>query len=317
MLEVGTGFHPELTGRENVYLNGSILGMTRRYIDDKFDEIVSFADVAQFLDTPVKRYSTGMQVRLGFAVAAHLDPEILVVDEVLAVGDMAFQKKCLGKLQEVSGSGRTVLFVSHNMAAVQALCTTCICLNRGRAVIKGAPARVIPRYLHEHACASTNRIWSDQNTAPGNHHIRLRRATVRPSNGTASDPITVRTPITLEFEFWNLKPNSRLNCSVHLVNADGITIFNTFPVHEPRWNGKPFPPGLFRSVCQIPGDLLNDGTHRIHVMFVEDQARIVWEDDAILTFDVIDSADRRTSCHGKIVGAIRPDLPWSTELLSD
>jgi len=316
LLEVGTGFHPELTGRENVRLSGTILGMTRKEIDRKFDEIVDFSGVETYIDTPVKRYSSGMRVRLGFAVAAHLEPEILLIDEVLAVGDAAFQKKCLGKMRDVAKEGRTVLFVSHNMGAVQNLCSRAIWLNDGKIVEDGPAGEVVSSYLETSFTTTfTEQVWSDIATAPGNEKVRLRRACVRPANGSASDPITIRTPFVMEFDYWNLVPGAYLNLSLSLFNEKGVHVFATGPVYESVWQGCPFPAGLFRSVCHIPGDLLNDGTHRIQLLVVRDQTVVIYRHDDILVFEVRDVVEMRGSWYGKWAGAVRPNLEWSTELV--
>jgi lipopolysaccharide transport system ATP-binding protein len=317
LLEVGTGFHPELTGRENVYLNGAILGMRAREIGRKFDEIVAFSEVERFLDTPVKRYSSGMYVRLAFAVAAHLEPEILVVDEVLAVGDASFQRKCLGKMRDVAGAGRTVLFVSHNMTAVQGLCSRAVWLDGGGLAGDGPAREVVPRYLQTACASQTERVWDDPAAAPGNGAFRLRKASVRPAGGAAPGGlITVRTPLVLEFEYWNLQPGARLNLSLHVFNDEGVRLFNTGPVREPLWHGRPFEAGLYRSTCLIPGDLLNDGAHRVQLMAVEDQARVIYNMDGALVFDVADEREATCRYHGDWPGALRPALDWATELLS-
>jgi lipopolysaccharide transport system ATP-binding protein len=315
LLEVGTGFHPELTGRENIYLNGSILGMARSEIERKFDEIVAFAELEKFLDTPVKRYSSGMYMRLAFAVAAHLEPEILLVDEVLAVGDAAFQKKCLGKLGDVASEGRTVLFISHNMAAIQSLCNRVLWISAGEVVEEAEAAHVVSSYLRKGAEAPSERIWHEPAGAPGCEKVRLHRACVRPEGGAPTDEITIRTPLALEFDYWNLEPGARLSLSLLLFNEQGTVILETFPVREPAWHGKPFPAGLFRSVCRIPGDLLNDGMHRISVYIVQDQGKVLFSVEDVLTFNVLDSAARRGDWHGKWTGAVRPDLQWETAYL--
>ncbi len=317
LLEVGTGFHPELTGRENVYLNGAILGMGRQEIERKFDEIVAFAEIDKFIDTPVKYYSSGMGLRLGFAVAAHLEPEILIVDEVLAVGDAAFQKKCLGKMTEVAGGGRTVLFVSHNLPAVQGLCSKVIRLHGGTVAAEGDPGTIISEYLQSVASINTDQTWPDMETAPGNKAIRLHKAQIRAEAATPDSPITTSTPIAVEFEYWNLKPGARLNLSVKVENSQGYLVFNTASLHEPTWNGKPFPEGLFKSTFQIPGDLLNDGWHKIDVMFVEDVQTSAYVKENVLAFDVIDSGVGRGDWYGKWPGVVRPLLNWSTEYLGE
>jgi lipopolysaccharide transport system ATP-binding protein len=317
LLEVGTGFHPELTGQENIYLNGAILGMKRYEIARKFDEIVAFAEVEKFINTPVKHFSSGMYLRLAFAVAAHLEPEILLVDEVLAVGDAAFQKKCLGKMEDVAQEGRTVLFVSHNMAAVEGLCSRVICLDAGYLIEDGQPGEVVSSYLNTSLSSLTEHVWDDVAGAPGNEKVRLCRASIRPENGSPSDPITVKTPFSMEFDYWNLKPGVCLNLSLHLINEQEITVFNTGPVREPRWHGRPFPKGLFRSVCRVSGDFLNDGTYRVLLLVIENQSAVIFRYDNVLIFHIQDAPDLRGAWYGKWPGVVRPILEWTTELLGE
>jgi lipopolysaccharide transport system ATP-binding protein len=313
LLEVGTGFHPELTGRENIYLNGAILGMKKAEIDRKFDEIVAFAEIEQFLDTPVKRYSSGMYVRLAFAVAAHLEPEILIVDEVLAVGDAAFQKKCLGKMDAVAQSGRTVLFVSHNMAAVEDLCSRALWLHRGRIEDEGAAGKIVSRYLQRSFVTTTSCSWADISTAPGNEKFRLHYAAVRPVSGLASEPITVRTPFAIEFSYWNLKPGAYLNVNIQLYNEQGILIFEAGPIHTPIW--RPLPKGLHRDVCYVPGNLLNDGVYRVVLKAVNNHGTLVYTEEDVLIFAVQDTSDLREGWYGEWGGAVRPVLEWEREIL--
>jgi lipopolysaccharide transport system ATP-binding protein len=318
LLEIGTGFHFELTGRENVYFNGAILGMKKQEIDRKYDEIVSFAELEKFMDTPVKYYSSGMQVRLAFAVAAHLEQEILLVDEVLAVGDAAFQKKSLGKMSEVATGGRTVLFVSHNMAAVQALCNRAIWLNDGRVVQDGQPSSVVSDYLKTASSTLTERVWNDLSSAPGNDKVRVHRTCVRPENGSPSDPITIRTPFVMEFEYWNLEPGVFLDVSLQLFNEQGIYVLSTAPIDETAWHGHPLPVGLMRSVCRVPGDILNDGTYRVVLLFVKNQGLITFSLDDALVFEVRDVPEMRGNWflkYAKWGGVVRPNLKWTTDLL--
>jgi lipopolysaccharide transport system ATP-binding protein len=315
LLEVGTGFHPELTGRENIFLNGAVLGMKRKEIEQKFDEIVAFAEIDRFLDTPVKHYSSGMYMRLAFAVAAHLQPEILLVDEVLAVGDAEFQAKCLGKMGAVANEGRTVLFVSHNMVAVQALCKDVIWLHNGEIHDQGPKDKVVKSYLGQLGSISTETVWSRLSDAPGNDKVRIHRVAARPLDGLLSDSITIQTPIVLEFEYWSLEPGNRLSLALHVYNDRGITVFSTWSMREPVLNGKEFPAGRFRSSCFIPGDLLNDGMHRVKLLVVKDQWTVVFEFDDALVFNVLDAAERRGDWHGKWEGAVRPELEWKTEYL--
>jgi lipopolysaccharide transport system ATP-binding protein len=319
LLEVGTGFHGDLTGRENIYLNGAILGMRRAEIERKFDEIVAFAEVDRFIDTPVKRYSSGMYLRLAFAVAAHLEPEILLVDEVLAVGDAAFQKKCLGKMQDVMELGRTVVFVSHNMMAVRQLCHRAIWLEHGRVREDDVASRVVASYLSRGADRRDEHVWSDIETAPGNDKVRLRRVAVVPDGLPADrdEPITTRTPLRLEFEYWNLQPGARMNLSLHLYNEEGTMVFNALPVTETQWQGREYPAGLFRDTCLIPGDLLNEGSYRIELLVVHNDRLIVYRHDDVLAFTVRDMGEARGGWYGQWRGTVRPLLPWRTELIDE
>jgi lipopolysaccharide transport system ATP-binding protein len=309
LLEVGTGFHTELTGRENIFLNGAILGMTRAEIARKFDEIVAFAGVERFIDTPVKHHSSGMYLRLGFAVAAHLEPEILIVDEVLAVGDAAFQKKCMGKMGEMSRGGRTVVFVSHNMTAMLGLCDRVVWLDQGRIQADGRPADVVGRYLASTRSRATHREWPSMDDAPGGPHVRLRGAWVRAEDGEDPTAIDVRTPFRLEFEYWNLKPGARLALSVGVYDDKGTLAFLTGPTEEPR----PRPEGLIRDTCRVPGDLMNDGLYTLELMIVEDHTRLLFKHEDLLTWEIADSADLRAGWFGEWQGALRPMLDWDTE----
>jgi len=311
LLEVGTGFHPELTGRENIYLNGAILGMAREEIKQKFDEIVAFAEVEKFLDTPVKRYSSGMYMRLAFAVAAHLDPEILVVDEVLAVGDTGFQKKCLGKMGDVATKeGRTVLFVSHNMTAIKSLCQKAIWLNQGNVVKQGEVSHIVADYIQQGYINSLEKVWSDPASAPGNEKVRLHRVAVCPIYEGDLTIIHIATPIQLIFEYWNYEPNIYLNVSVTLYNLEEVCIFNTFST------SRQVPQGLIREMCYIPGNLLNDAIYRIRVLIVEDASHILLEVDNSLTFEV-NEVEREGNWHGKWIGALRPKLEWHSQLINN
>ena len=316
LLEVGTGFHPDLTGRQNAYLNGAILGMRKKEIDRRFDAIVSFAEIEKFIDTPVKHYSSGMYVRLAFAVAAHLEPEILLVDEVLAVGDAAFQKKCLGKMGEVSKDGRTILFVSHNMVAIQGLCRRVIWLNDGKVEKDASPAEVISSYLKVPCSSKTHQLWEDVSSAPGNEKVRIGCVRIRAQNGEGPEDITIQAPLTIEIEYWNLKSGAHLNLSMGLFNEEGVRVLNTVPIDEPVWHGRAFPAGLFKSVCQIPGNLLNDGIYRLLLLVVQDQGTVIYLHEDILVFEVRDVVDEnRGGWYGKWPGAVRPNLVWSTELM--
>jgi lipopolysaccharide transport system ATP-binding protein len=289
--------------------------MRRTEITRKFDEIVAFAEVEKFIDTPVKRYSSGMYVRLAFAVAAHMETEILMVDEVLAVGDAQFQKKCLNKMQNAAERGRTVVFVSHNMTAVQRLCQRAVWLDRGFVLKAGSSGEVVGEYLKTGSSTCTQRSWADLSSAPGNEAVRVQLALVRPAEGTSSSAITVETPFVIEFEYWNLNPGAYLNLSLHIFNEEGTCAFNTAPVFERRWHGKAFPAGLFRSICHVPGNLMNDGTHRVQLLVVQNSGHIIYRHDDILSFDVQESVRGRDGYLGKWPGAVRPQLDWDTEFL--
>jgi lipopolysaccharide transport system ATP-binding protein len=310
LLEVGTGFHPELTGRENIFLNGAILGMTKTEIRSKFDEIVEFAGVANYIDTPVKRYSSGMYVRLAFAVAAHLEPEILIVDEVLAVGDAEFQKKAIGKMQDVSrNDGRTVLFVSHNMTAVKNLCETGILLNNGSNEFSGKIDKVIDYYLTKSIDKSVkNNFWEPED-APGNDHIKVRSAFI-----TCDNPkITVKNSFDIVTEFWSLQENIKINVSMVIWDINQNPVFNI------STNSIILKKALNKAVFHIPEDLMNDGIYKIQNYFVKDNSTPVFIHDNACSFEILE--DRISSgWHGKWIGAVRPvfiksDLyPISTEV---
>jgi len=313
LLEVGAGFHPELTGRENIFLNGAVLGMSRQEIARKFDEIVEFAECGRLLDTPIKHYSSGMYVRLAFAVAAHLETEILLIDEVLAVGDAVFQKKCLGKIGDVANQGRTVMFVSHNMLAVDSLCTRAICLHEGKVVLEGHPASVTSSYLQNWLPAFKEVVHENVETAPGNDMIRLHRARVRPLDGSPTGQLTVRTSLVVEFECWKLAAQSRLDLAAEVSNEHGVTVFVTAENRESL-----APAGLLRSSFIVPADLMNNGTYRVRLaVFLNGAGSTVvadWED--LLVFEIHDIASElRGAYHGHWPGVLRPSLVWKTELL--
>lgn len=268
LLEVGTGFHQELTGRENIFLNGAILGMSRVEIKRKFDEIVAFSEVEKFLDTPVKRYSSGMYVRLAFAVAAHLEPEILIVDEVLAVGDVEFQKKCLGKMQDVAvKEGRTVLFVSHNMAAVSRLCQTGVLLDKGAIVANGNTVSIVARYLQSDTGDKAQFIPSPAKQPAGNDTATLLALTVKAPDGSLGPTFINNTTLKVEITYRVLKPARGLRVGFHLHGADGTIVFNATDadVDEGRDDERSHRPGIYISSCTIPSGLLNHGHYSITV----------------------------------------------------
>lgn len=324
LLEVGTGFHPELTGRENVFLNGAILGMTRSEIRRKFDEIMAFAEVEKYIDTPVKRFSSGMNLRLAFAVAAHLDPEILVIDEVLAVGDAEFQKKCLGKMGDVSYNGRTVLFVSHNMNAIQRLCKRCIVINQGKIVFDGEAGRAIDYYL-KNKDANFQLTWPEPKAAPGDDVVRLRAMRVVGSDGAVHSQFDVREPLVLEIEFQVLK-EARISIIVHFFGSIDNHIMTSMDnyVKGPWKKQPPYSSGIYKSSCHIPGDLLNEG--RINIsLYIYSPPVLPGEGlhvglRNIMCMDITDDFNpegvRGTFPYDWDLGAaLRPRLEWRTENL--
>ncbi|MEP6714101.1 MAG: polysaccharide ABC transporter ATP-binding protein [Terriglobia bacterium] len=309
LLEVGTGFHPELSGRENIYLNGAILGMRKAEIQSKFDDIVAFAEVERFIDTPVKHYSSGMYTRLAFAVAAHLEPEILVIDEVLAVGDLAFQKKCLGKMREVANTGRTVLFVSHNMTAVRSLCSRVVWLQQGTVNRIGKVGEVVGEYLSSSGAAVMQLEWPNPDEAPGDDQVRLSRVSVKATHDDGSGMVNVATALTVEVCYWNFTPDVILNVSLEVYSVEEVCLFASFDTPRPR------PQGLIRSLCEIPANFLNDTMYQIKVLLVRDAGTILLKHEG-LTVEVND-VERDVPYYGKWVGICRPTLRWSSEVLTE
>lgn len=315
LLEVGTGFHMELTGRENIYLNGSILGMRKAEIDRKFDEIVAFAEIEQFLDTPVKHYSSGMQTRLGFAVAAHLDPEILLVDEVLAVGDADFQKKCLNKMQDVSQEGRTVVFISHNMSAMVRLCPRAILLDHGRVTCDGPSAEVASKYLDSSSECTAVREWKNLDQAPGDEIARLVAVRVRGEDGEVQQTFDVRRPVVLETEYEVLKGGSIIAPLHYLYNSEGVQLFTALDL-DSEWRRRRRPPGRYISRATIPGNLLNEGMHSVSsgIAMNEGTKVLCWVRD-VVAFCVVDSPGddtARGTWDYRLAGVMRPALQWTT-----
>jgi lipopolysaccharide transport system ATP-binding protein len=283
LLEVGTGFHHELTGRENIYLNGAILGMRRADIARRFDEIVEFAGIERFLDTPVKHYSSGMYMRLAFAVAAHLEPDIVLVDEVLAVGDAGFQKKCLGKMSEVAREGRTVLFVSHNLGAIVRLCGECLWLEQGQIRMQGGPAEVIGAYTREGLTDQAERRWAAED-APGDNTLKLRGVRICQPSGTPTATLDITKPFEIEVETEALQPLPEAHISLRLISADGQVVIHTADVMNPRLASRP--PGRSVSRCRLPAHALNAGTYVLMVGADVPHARVIFLEEQVLTCTV-------------------------------
>lgn len=317
LLEVGTGFHGELTGRENIYLNGAILGMKKAEVSRRFDEIVAFAEVEKFVDTPVKHYSSGMYLRLAFAVAAHFEPEILIIDEVLAVGDAAFQKKCLNKMEDVGQQGRTVLFVSHNMPAITRLCPRAILLDGGKVLRNGTAHQVVSAYLTSGLGTTAAREWSDPAKAPTGEMARLRAVRVLTEEGQITDVVDIRRPVLIEMEYDVLRSDHVLLPYYSFYNEEGLCVFSTTDI-DPSWRQRSRPKGRWSSTVIIPGNLLAEGTHFVSAGLVALNPSVFQFDqrDAV-AFQVVDSLDgdsARGEWAGDFAGVVRPILRWKNHL---
>jgi lipopolysaccharide transport system ATP-binding protein len=316
LLEVGTGFHQELSGRENIYLNGTILGMTKKEVDRKFDEIVDFSGVEKFIDTPVKRYSSGMRVRLAFSVAAHLEPEILLIDEVLAVGDVEFQKKCLKKMENVGQEGRTVLFVSHNMHAITRLCSRTILLNNSMIVDDGPSTKVVKDYLTSDVGVPSAREWSNVSTAPSGKFTRILAVGVKTENGQLIDTIDIRRSFGIEILWEVTETGHVLSPHFRFINESGDVVFVTIDLdHE--WRGKIRPLGRFRSTAWVPGNLLAEGLLYVNC-YLHDNILNVTDcgEEPAISFQIVDpgEGDSARGDYGQnFPGVVRPLLKWTTK----
>jgi lipopolysaccharide transport system ATP-binding protein len=310
LIEVGTGFHSELTGRENVFLNGAILGMRRTEIERKFDEIVAFAGVERFLDTPIKRYSSGMQLRLGFSVAAHLETEILIVDEVLAVGDAEFQRKCLATMGRVANDGRTVLFVSHNASAVESLCHRAIWLRDGRVAADGLPGEVLTAYLTASADSVPERVWAPD-LPPGSAGPRLLRIAVRPEDGSPGDRISTSTPIRLELEYSVGSGGAPVVAGFAMFNEQEVLLVDAL---EPRAEGVSplLDAGVRRATCELPAELFTRGLYRIEVTLLDERGSLVQEPENLF-LTIVDGDQASTAGGRRRASLIRPPLRWESE----
>ena len=320
LLEVGTGFHPELTGKENIYFNGSIFGMKKREIDRKFDEIVAFAEVEKFLDTPIKRYSSGMRMRLAFAVAAHLEPEILLIDEVLAVGDTAFQKKCLRKTDNAARDGRTVLFVSHNMGTIQQLCSQAILLDNGGIIMEGRTTEVVNRYLTMGLELEGEKVWPDRSEAPGDETVRLRAVRALDRYGKICSNFDVRDPFSIQMEYWVLCNLEWLDVSVHFYNQRGELIFVSMDsTTDSSLGDRKRLAGFYKSTCHIPSDFLSNGQIYVRVTLTDEMnVRVSQRDVVILNIgDAMDPEGVRGNYKWEWPpSAVRPRLEWDMKHFS-
>ncbi|MEW6180723.1 MAG: ABC transporter ATP-binding protein [Chloroflexota bacterium] len=315
LLEVGTGFHPELTGRENIFLNGAILGMRRSEIERKFDEIVAFAEVEQFIDTPVKRYSSGMYLRLAFAVAAHLEPEILVVDEVLAVGDAEFQRKCLGKMGDVAREGRTVLFVSHNMSAILRLTEETLVIEKGRLALRAPTPQAVDYYLSRGFSREGERIWEADEVPAGALPFRPVAVRIRNPRGEVVNSIRSAEANTVEVEYCLDAPITGLRVGIYLMSMRGETIFTSFDTDDPQLFEQMAvrPAGHYLSRCTLPADLLNEGRFVIGINASSYRVRRYFQDEQALTFTVDATGAPGTQWPETRLGAVRPRLEWKIE----
>lgn len=322
LLEVGTGFHPELTGRENIYLSATIQGMERKAIARRFDEIVDFAGVETFIDTPVKRYSSGMYMRLAFAVSAFVESDILIVDEVLAVGDTEFQKKCISKMQQSTSEGRTLLFVSHQLALLANVCERCILLVNGEKRADGPSQSVILHYMNDLESADTRSgelVWADPATAPSSPVVRLDAIRIH-SNGNVTSFVDIDKEVTFEIEYTVLRSGTPLYMSIQLFSGDGTNIlatanFKSANLTTDEWAGKAYPEGSFRTTCTLPPNFLNDGSYSISVIILTD-AEVGYVEIAkpnIMSFSVRETGEMRAEYIGSWIGMIRPKLAWQTQ----
>jgi lipopolysaccharide transport system ATP-binding protein len=323
LLEVGTGFHPELTGRENIFLSGAVIGMRRAEVTRQLDQIVDFAGVEKFLETPIKRYSSGMYLRLAFSVAAHLQADVLLVDEVLAVGDAEFQKKCLGRMAEIGATGRTVLFVSHSMPSLLRLCRRIVLLDRGGVVADGEAHEVVRTYLDTGLATSAERVWQGPDDAPGDKVARLKSVRVRTEAGGVVEDVDIRQPIGVEVMYWHLTddPDLRPSVNVHLINQDGVVLFASNDFNDREWERQERSPGVIRATCWIPGNFLAEG--RVHVLAAVStyNPTVVHalEPDAV-AFQVSDRSTGdgvRGEYVGDWPGVVRPMLRWSIDRVDE
>jgi lipopolysaccharide transport system ATP-binding protein len=317
LLEVGTGFNPELTGRENVFLNGAILGMKRREIQQKLPDIIEFSGIEKFIDTPVKRYSSGMYVRLAFSVAAHLEPEILLVDEVLAVGDAEFQQRCLGRMEDFSGTGRTVLFVSHNMQTINQLCDRAIWLDGGTIVEDGEPSGVVTQYLQRSHSSGSRITWPDDESAPGDDLARLLSVRAIDQDGHTIETIDVRDTVGIEIAFRVLHEGPAVFAKIRVHDRRGDIAFNAMDIAPHAQDSST--PGVYQATAWIPPNLLNEGTASIDVAVCTLNAPKLfqraqrYEAISFTVFDPGDGDSGRGRFTGQMNGVVRPLLEWSVE----
>ena len=323
LLEIGTGFHPDLTGRENIFLNAAVLGMSRGDMKSKFDAIVAFAGIERFIDTPVKHYSSGMYMRLAFSVAAHVEPEILLLDEVFAVGDAAFQQKSQARMEEIIRNGCTLLFVTHNVHAIANLCSRALFLEEGVLRADGPAREVIENYLAKQTPQTGDAgecSWPDPELAPGSENVRLHAVRIL-SQERVMSRVDVRAPVRIEVEYQNFLPDAHIYTSIHLHEKSGVGVLSSANLPSLNlgvdgWHGKPQPPGLYRSVCTIPPNLLNETRYSVSIFIVANMARHEVVAHHVIAFQAYDGNPER-EFHGAVMGVVRPRLDWQTEFLHE
>ena len=318
LLEVGTGFNPELTGRENVLLNGAILGMTRKEINEKFDAIVAFAEIEKFIDTPVKFYSSGMYMRLAFAVASHLEPEILIIDEVLSVGDSHFQKKSLGKMEEIANEGRTILFVSHSMMTISKLCKKVILLDEGKIQYQGSVDNVIGKYLNENDKTVSERKW-DKNSAPGDNYVRLTSVKILNQNLKVQNIFDYNSPVLIELDYKVLRNNSIITLGIQIFNSEEIAVFSS---NNTKWKEKEEKrkKGIYKTIVEIPASFLNFDKYFLRVVMSTfyPKTKHLSEKD-VVSFRIRHIQPKTLIANledsSSLIGVVRPQLEWKTEMI--
>ena len=318
LLEVGTGFHTELSGRENIFLSGAILGMQHREIERKFDEIVAFAEIERFLDTPVKHYSSGMFMRLAFSVAVHLEPEILLMDEVLAVGDTDFQHKCLDKMQEVMNEGRTILFVSHNISAITRLCRRAVALNRGQIVAEGEVQTVVNAYLNSSWGIKAEKVWKSSEEAPQNEVVRLDRVRVIDEAGNTSGSIEIHRRVGIEITYEVLEPGHFLIPNFHFFTSERYQLFAVQDVAG-EWRGRARERGVYTTTAWLPGNFFNEGSLIVDIAISSHvpETRVHLRSGEAVRFEIVDIPQNnytRGDFTGSFPGLIRPLAEWETEV---
>ena len=319
LLEVGTGFNGEMTGRENIFLNGAILGMTKKEITSKLDEIIDFSGCERYIDTPVKRYSSGMTVRLAFAVAAFLEPEILVIDEVLAVGDAEFQKKAIGKMQDISkGQGRTVLFVSHDMNAIEKLTEKCIVLENGQILLHTTTQLAIQDYISKNVKVNSSNRWNSFIEAPGNEFARIKAVSITDLQDNLKYTFESSENIKINIEYYDFNMLYNNTAIIQIMNEKANLLFSSNEFNSSDWNLKKFRKKITITSCIIPADFLNEGKYSINIAIGNYNPNIIHVKlDEVLTFRVIDNSSYKNGVKGCFVGywpgLIRPKLEWATK----